>query len=293
MLSLLWQNISWNDCGPQKAIKANQIRSVTIPAQKAFKDLHQMKGVVLAGGLGTRMGDLTRITNKHLLPVYDRPMIYYPIQYLVEAGIKDIMIVTGGEHAGDFLRLLRNGDQFGCRLHYAYQEGNTGIAAALLLAEEFVGRELVCVLLGDNLFEHGIRKLQWGYDWNEYNGVVHLSKVPDPRRFGVPVFDDESNLTTIIEKPDYVPKHGLAVVGAYFYDDSVFDLIRSLKPSARGELEITDVNNAYIYSDTLFHSTIDGWWIDCGTPDSLLRASNLVKNKEIDSAIDKDLKAVK
>lgn len=259
-----------------------------------------MKGVVLAGGLGTRMGDLTRITNKHLLPVYDRPMIYYPIQYLVEAGIKDIMIVTGGEHAGDFLRLLRNGDQFGCRLHYAYQEGNTGIAAALGLAEDFVGSDSVAVLLGDNLFEHGIADF---VDCEpDYGALIVIADVADPCRFGVPIIDDKGRLTTIIEKPTFPMAHGPAVVGAYFYGSpcTVFEVIRSLEPSARGELEITDVNNHYVARNAIEYLHTDGWWIDCGTPESLLRASNLVKDgynltraKEIDSAIDKDLKAVK
>lgn len=254
-----------------------------------------MKGVVLAGGLGTRMGDLTRITNKHLLPVYDRPMIYYPIQYLVEAGIKDIMIVTGGEHAGDFLRLLRNGDQFGCRLHYAYQEGNTGIAAALLLAEAFVGDDGMMVLLGDNLFEDGLTD----YCVLARGANIILKEVADPERFGVPLFINGKVLSHIIEKPK-VPPNRLAVVGAYVYESGVFEIIRTLKPSARGELEITDVNNHYIECDQISYMHYGGWWIDCGTPESLLRASNLVKDgynltraKEIDSAIDKDLKALK
>lgn len=260
-----------------------------------------MKGVVLAGGLGTRMGDLTRITNKHLLPVYDRPMIYYPIQYLVEAGIKDIMIVTGGEHAGDFLRLLRNGDQFGCRLHYAYQEGNTGIAAALKLAEGFTGDSQFCVLLGDNAYEHGVVKNIECV--SKLSGLrneawILLAKTANPCQYGVPIFDRDA-ITEIQEKPKKAPTP-YAVTGCYIYPPSVFDVIDMLTPSKRGELEITDVNNNYIAMDSLGYHYYDGWWIDCGTPESLLRASNLVKDgynltrlKEIDSAIDKDLKAVK
>lgn len=240
-----------------------------------------MKGVVLAGGLGTRMGDLTRITNKHLLPVYDRPMIYYPIQYLVEVGIKEIMVVTGGEHAGDFLRLLRNGDQFGCRLHYAYQEGNTGIAAALLLAEEFVGTDMVCVLLGDNLFEKGIKEALWTWSRKlSTKALIMLDEVGDPKRFGVPVIKNLSDVhfevLRIEEKPDK-PMSPFAVTGLYIYHPYVFSLIKKQQPSKRGELEITDVNNAFIDMGCLFHGCVDGWWIDCGTPDSLLRASNLVK----------------
>ena len=251
-----------------------------------------MKGVVLAGGLGTRMGDLTRITNKHLLPVYDRPMIYYPIQYLVEAGIKDIMVVTGGEHAGDFLRLLRNGDQFGCRLHYAYQEGNTGIAAALLLAENFVGDESVLVLLGDNLFGEGLTD----YCVLARGANIIFKPVPDPERFGVPEWNGHT-LVRIVEKPTKRIS-SLAVTGAYVYEPGVFGVIRKLKPSARGELEITDVNNHYIERDQISYMHYGGWWIDCGTPESLLRASNLVKDgynltraKEIDGLIEKELKA--
>lgn len=238
-----------------------------------------MKGVVLAGGLGTRMGDLTRITNKHLLPVYDRPMIYYPIQYLVEAGIKDIMVVTGGEHAGDFLRLLRNGDQFGCRLHYAYQEGNTGIAAALGLARAFAEKDSLCVLLGDNLFEGGISAYVANFGHRSASRVtVILAASPTLERFGVPVMKD-GRIIHIEEKPAK-PQSSYAITGCYLYSTSaLFNVIEELKPSLRGELEITDLNNRFVDNGCCTHFIHNGWWIDCGTPESLLRASNLVKKQ--------------
>lgn len=234
-----------------------------------------MKGVVLAGGLGTRLMPLTRVTNKHLLPVYDQPMIYYPIQTLVEAGITDIMIVTGGNSAGDFLKLLRNGAEFGLRyLHYAYQEGEGGIAAALALAEHFADGGPVCVILGDNILEKSIAAAVKRFRHQGSGAKILLAKVPDPQRFGVPVFDGD-RIVRIEEKPKE-PKSPYAVIGVYMYDNRVFDIIRTLKPSARGELEITDVNNSYIESGDLTWEVIDGWWTDAGTFDSLLRASNLV-----------------
>jgi glucose-1-phosphate thymidylyltransferase len=234
-----------------------------------------MKGVVLAGGLGTRLLPLTRVTNKHLLPVYDQPMIYYPIQTLVEAGINDIMIVTGGNSAGDFLKLLRNGAQFGLRhLHYAYQEGEGGIAAALALAEHFADGGPICVILGDNILEKSIAAAVKRFRHQGSGAKILLAEVPDPQRFGVPVFDGD-RIVRIEEKPKE-PKSPYAVIGVYMYDNRVFDIIRTLKPSARGELEITDVNNSYIESGDLTWEVIDGWWTDAGTFDSLLRASNLV-----------------
>jgi glucose-1-phosphate thymidylyltransferase len=234
-----------------------------------------MKGVVLAGGLGSRLGSLTRITNKHLLPVFDQPMIYYPIQTLVEAGITEILIVTGGNSAGDFLRLLRNGAEFGLRhLHYAYQEGEGGIAAALSLAEHFADGEPVCVILGDNIVEKSIAAAVKKFRHQGSGAKILLSEVPDPQRFGVPVFDGD-RIVRIEEKPAQ-PKSRYAVIGIYMYDNRVFDIIRTLKPSDRGELEITDVNNAYIESGDLTWDILDGWWTDAGTFESLLRASNLV-----------------
>jgi glucose-1-phosphate thymidylyltransferase len=234
-----------------------------------------MKGVVLAGGLGTRMAPLTRVTNKHLLPVYDKPMVFYPIQTLVGAGIEEIMIVTGGNHAGDFLKLLSNGHDFGLKhLNYTYQEGEGGIAAALSLCEHFVAGDRVCVVLGDNIIEGNIRAAVDAYRKQPAGAKILLKEVPDPRRFGVPVLDGD-RVTKILEKPQKPPSP-YAVVGIYLYDQAVFDIIRPLKPSARGELEITDVNNAYIERGEMTYDILEGWWSDAGTFDSLRRASNLV-----------------
>jgi len=234
-----------------------------------------MKGVILAGGLGTRLYPLTKITNKHLLPVYDKPMIYYPLQTLINAGIRDILIVTGGNNAGDFLRLLGNGKEFGLQhLNYTYQEGEGGIAAALALAEYFAEGQKICVILGDNVIEKNIKKAVEDFERQERGAKIMLKEVPDPERFGVAVFED-GKLVRIEEKPK-VPKSRYAVTGIYMYDSQVFDIIRTLKPSERGELEITDVNNTYIERGEMTWEVLDGWWTDAGTFDSLLRASNLV-----------------
>ena len=234
-----------------------------------------MKGVVLAGGLGTRLRPLTAVTNKHLLPVYNQPMIYYPVQTLVTAGITDIMIVTGGNSAGDFLKLLGNGKAFGLKhLNYAYQEGEGGIAEALSLVEHFAGDDPVCVILGDNIIEGNIRAAVRAYDRENGGAKIMLKRVPDPQRFGVPELDGR-RVARIEEKPDS-PKSEYAVVGIYIYDNQVYDIIRTLKPSNRGELEITDVNNAYIERGKMTWEELEGWWTDAGTFESLLRASNLV-----------------
>ena len=234
-----------------------------------------MKGVVLAGGLGTRLRPLTAVTNKHLLPVYDRPMIYYPIQTLVNAGIIDIMIVTGGNSAGDFLKLLGNGKAFGLKhLNYTYQEGEGGIAEALSLVEHFAATEPVCVVLGDNIIEGNIATAVRDYRNQGRGAKIILKKVPDPERFGVPELNGE-NVLRIEEKPES-PKSEFAVVGIYMYDGEVYDIIRTLKPSGRGELEITDVNNAYIKRGEMTWQELEGWWTDAGTFESLQRASNLV-----------------
>jgi glucose-1-phosphate thymidylyltransferase len=234
-----------------------------------------MKGIVLAGGLGTRLAPLTRITNKHLLPVFDQPMVHYPIRTLIDAGITDILIVTGGNSAGDFLKLLRNGAEFGLnRLNYAYQEGEGGIAAALGLAEHFADGGPVCVVLGDNILEQSIAAFVRKFRHQGSGAKILLSKVADPQRFGVPVFQEEK-VVRIEEKPAN-PKSQYAVIGVYMYDNRVFDIIKKLKPSGRGELEITDVNNAYIESGDLSWDVIEGWWTDAGTFDSLLKASNLI-----------------
>jgi glucose-1-phosphate thymidylyltransferase len=234
-----------------------------------------MKGVILAGGLGTRLYPLTRITNKHMLPVYDRPMIYYPLQALVNAGITDIMLVTGGNNAGDFLRLLGNGKDFGLKhINYTYQEGEGGIADALRLAEYFAEDQKICVILGDNIIETNIVAPVQKFREQEQGAHILLKEVPDPERFGVPVFDGKKILH-IDEKPQQ-PKSRYAVTGIYMYDRTAFDRIRKLKPSGRGEFEITDLNNMYLEEGTLTYSILEGWWTDAGTFDSLRRATNLV-----------------
>lgn len=234
-----------------------------------------MKGVILAGGLGTRLHPLTKITNKHLLPVHNQPMIYYPIQTLINAGIEDIMIVTGGNSAGDFLKLLGNGKEFGLKhLNYTYQEGEGGIADALSLVEHFAEDEPICVVLGDNIIEKNIRAAADEYRNQGKGAKIMLKEVHDPQRFGVPELDG-TRVLKIEEKP-IEPKSNYAVIGIYFYDATVFDVIRTLVPSGRGELEITDVNNHYIKRGEMTWNELDGWWTDAGTFDSLLRASNLV-----------------
>jgi glucose-1-phosphate thymidylyltransferase len=234
-----------------------------------------MKGVILAGGLGTRLLPLTRVTNKHLLPVYDRPMIFYPIQTLVNAGITDILLVAGGQNAGDFLRLLGNGKDFGLKhINYSYQEGERGIADALRLAEHFAGGQPICVMLGDNIIESHIIQACERFQKQAAGTHIILKEVPDPERFGVPVFDGD-RIIRIEEKPK-VPRSRYAVTGIYMYDATVFDRIRRLRPSGRGEFEITDVNNQYLADGTLTFSILSGWWTDAGTFESLHRAANLV-----------------
>jgi glucose-1-phosphate thymidylyltransferase len=234
-----------------------------------------MKGVVLAGGTGSRLFPLTKITNKHLLPIYDRPMIYYPIQTLVDAGIRDILVVTGGRNSGDFLRLLANGKEFGLKhINYTYQEGEGGIADALALAEHFADGKKVCVILGDNIIEGGIREAAEQFRAQERGAHILLKEVPDAERFGVAEVAG-GRIVGIEEKPAH-PKTNYAVTGVYMFDATVFDKIKTLVPSNRGELEITDVNNAYIQEGTMTFSFLDGWWTDAGTFESLLRAANLV-----------------
>jgi len=234
-----------------------------------------IKGIILAGGLGTRLYPLTRITNKHLLPVYDKPMIYYPIQTLVNAGIYDILLVTGGNSAGEFLRLLANGRDFGLKhINYTYQEGEGGIADALKLAEYFADNHKLCVILGDNIIEKNIIAAVEAFKKQPEGAKILLKKVPDPHRFGVATIED-NRLVKITEKPQK-PDSSYAITGIYMYDSRVFDIIHTLKPSERGELEITDVNNDYIEKGTMTYDFLDGWWTDAGTFDSLLRASHLV-----------------
>ena len=234
-----------------------------------------MKGIVLAGGTGSRLHPLTRVTNKHLLPVYNQPMIFYPLQTLVNAGVRDIMLVTGGQDAGDFLRLLSNGKDFGLdHLHYSYQEGEGGIADALRLCRHFAGDDKMCVMLGDNIIEKSICEAVALYEKQEKGAHLLLKEVDDPGRFGCPEIAD-GQILTIEEKPKE-PKSPYAITGIYFFDSTVFEKIDRLKPSWRGELEITDVNNMYLEEETLTHSILDGWWTDAGTFDSLRRATGLV-----------------
>src|SRR3954464_6188452 len=234
-----------------------------------------MKGIVLAGGTGSRLFPLTKITNKHLLPIYDKPMIYYPIQTLVDAGIKDLLIVTGGRNSGDFLRLLANGKEFGLKhINYTYQEGEGGIADALALAEHFAEGSKICVILGDNIIEASITQAVKDFEAQEKGAKILLKQVHDAERFGVAEIEGD-RIIGIEEKPAR-PKSNYAVTGIYMYDKTVFDKTRTLEPSARGELEITDVNNAYIREGTMTFNYLEGWWTDAGTFDSLLRAANRV-----------------
>jgi len=237
-----------------------------------------MKGAVLAGGLGKRLYPLTKITNKHLLPVCCRPMVFYPIEMLVEAGIDEIMIVTGGESAGDFLRLLGNGKEFGLKhLDYTYQEGERGIADAVSLCEHFSEGQRLVVILGDNILEKSIKTYVEEFALQERGAKILLKEVPDASRFGVAEIDD-NKIVKIEEKPSH-PKTNLAQTGVYMYDSQVFDIIRKIRPSSRGELEITDVNNIYIERGEMTFNILEGWWTDAGTFESLLRANLLVAQK--------------
>jgi len=234
-----------------------------------------MKGVVLAGGTGSRLNPLTRVTNKHLLPVYDKPMVYYPIQTLVNAGIQEILLVAGGKNAGDFLRLLGNGRDFGLKhLNYTYQEGEGGIAEALGLAEHFADGDQICVVLGDNIIENNIHRAVENFKAQQRGAKILLKEVPDADRFGVA--EIRGDCVVGIEEKPRDPKSNYAVIGIYLYDSSVFEKIHCLKPSGRGELEITDVNNFYVAEGSLTYEILSGWWTDAGTFESLLRANNLV-----------------
>jgi len=234
-----------------------------------------MKGVILAGGLGKRLLPLTKITNKHLLPVYNKPMIYYPLEKLAKAGIKDVLIVTGGNHAGEFLRLLGSGKQFGLKeIHYAYQVGEKGIADALRLTEEFADGDKVVVILGDNIFGLPLVKHIDRFRKQKEGARILIKKVPDPQRFGVVTFKDK-RITGIQEKPKK-PKSTYIVTGIYMYDSNVFKYIKKLKLSKRKEYEITDVNNMYIREGKMHYDIVNGFWADCGTFESLLRTNILV-----------------
>ncbi len=244
-----------------------------------------MKGIVLAGGLGSRLYPLTHATNKHLLPVYDRPMVYYPIDTLVQAGVTEIIVVTGGPYAGDFIRVLKNGKHLGVtHLEYAYQEHEGGIAEALSLCHDFSDGDSIAVILGDNTTDANIRPAVESF---KSGATVFLKTVPDPERFGVPVFDpqDPSRIIAIEEKPTH-PQSNYAVTGLYLYDAQVFEHIETLEPSARGELEITDVNNRYIADGQLRWTELDGFWSDAGTFDSLFRTNVYWAQKQMARSCD-------
>jgi len=239
-----------------------------------------MKGVIVAGGLGTRLRPLTSITNKHLLPVYNKPMIYYPIEMLVGAGIKEILVVTGGTFAGDFLRLIGNGEDFGLsRMHYAYQKGEGGIAEALGLAKEFVGSDRVVVILGDNILQNGIRKGVEAFSKQARGSRIFLKTVDHPWEYGIAEIAGD-RIKRIVEKPADPPSN-LAVIGVYMYPPDVFDIIETLEPSARGELEITDVNNAYVERGEMEYEIVEGWWLDAGeNHEALLRANLMIAREQ-------------
>lgn len=246
-----------------------------------------MKGIILAGGTGSRLNPLTKVTNKHLLAVYNKPMIYYPLFAMKEAGITNIMIVSGVGHAGDFLELLGSGAQFGMKISYEVQEKAGGISQALSLAEDFANNEKIVVILGDNLFEDSISKAVEDFRLQPRGAKVFLKSVPNPQAYGVAELQADGSVVRIIEKPQ-VPPSDLAVVGCYMYDPQVFDVIRGLKPSNRNELEITDVNNFYLEQGTLKYEILNGFWGDCGESfDSLIHAASLVKNSKLAQIDDK------
>lgn len=232
-----------------------------------------MKGIILAGGTGSRLYPLTKVTNKHLLPVGEKPMIYHPIEKLTEVGIEEILIVTGTEHMGDVVNLLGSGKDFNCRFTYKVQDEAGGIAQALGLAENFAGNDPVVVILGDNIFEHSLQKAVSNYSGS--GAQILIQEVEDPERYGVAELDGDK-VISIDEKPQE-PKSNFAVTGIYFYDAKVFECIKTLKPSGRGELEITDVNNYYIKQGQMKSSVLEGWWTDAGTPDSYKHANKLVQ----------------
>ncbi|MCC7351790.1 MAG: NTP transferase domain-containing protein [Phycisphaerales bacterium] len=235
-----------------------------------------MKGVILAGGTGSRLFPLTKVTNKHLLPVYDKPMIYYPLECMAKAGIEEVLLVTGGNNSGDFIRLLGNGHEFGFKnLNYTYQDGAGGIAQALGLAERFADGDSICLILGDNILEYSIRENVRRFRHQGQGAKILLAKVENPKAYGVAEMDGE-RVVRIVEKPKE-PKSNMAVIGIYFYDSKVFEIVKTLKPSARNELEITDVNNAYIDRGEMTADTVNGFWADAGENiDFYLKACNAI-----------------
>jgi glucose-1-phosphate thymidylyltransferase len=253
--------------------------SLRIPFSSEINKENKMdlKGVILAGGTGTRLKPLTKVTNKHLLPIGRKPMIYYPIEKLTSIGLEEILIVTGIEHMGDVVSLLGSGKDFGCRFTYKVQDEAGGIAQALALAENFANERNLAVILGDNIFKDNLKNYAAKFKTQQAGARLLLKKVDDPKRFGVAEISGD-RIISINEKPKK-PKSNYAVTGIYFYDPSVFDIIRTLKPSARGELEITDVNNAYIVKKQLAYDILEGWWTDAGTFESLIRANDLVEKE--------------
>lgn len=236
-----------------------------------------MKGIILAGGAGTRLAPLTKVTSKQLLPIYNKPMIYYPLETLRNAGITDILIIIAPDHAGDFLKLLGSGREFGCRFSYEVQEKPDGLAQAFIIGEKFIGDDNVTLILGDNLFQddfsESIKSFQTG-------ARVFAKQVPDPKRFGVVAFDENRKATSIVEKPTE-PVSDYAVTGLYIYDNTVVSKSKALKPSPRGELEITDLNNVYLQEGSLDVAFVEGKWLDTGTFESLYEAITLAREKEL------------
>jgi len=234
-----------------------------------------MRGIILAGGAGTRLAPLTRVTSKQLLPVYNKPMIYFPLETLLKAGIKEILVIVAPDHAGDFVKLLGSGQEFGCKISYEVQEKPAGLADAFLIGEEFIEKENVALILGDNLFEEDFIEPVKNF---KSGALVFASKVPDPQRFGVVEFDENHKVLSIIEKPDQ-PKSDYAVTGLYVYDNSVVQKAKSLKPSPRGEIEITDINNLYLQEGKLEVAFVQGKWLDTGTFEALFQATEFIRDK--------------
>jgi glucose-1-phosphate thymidylyltransferase len=239
----------------------------------------EMKGVILAGGMGTRLMPLTKVTNKHLLPVYDKPMIYYPIQTCIDAGVTEILIIVGGESTGDFMKLLGSGEDFGIRITYKCQRGSGGIPVALALAKEFVGKDKFLVVLGDNVMDSPLKKAAEEFASGREGARIFVKAVHDPSRYGVMEING-GKIASIVEKPAS-PKSSLAITGVYMFDHAVFDIIPGLKPSSRGELEIVDVLNSYLKRNSLSYSEIPGFWTDAGTLEALYEATTLVRQKKL------------
>lgn len=236
-----------------------------------------MKGIILAGGSGTRLSPLTKVTSKQLLPIYNKPMIFYPLETLLKAGIKDILIIVAPDHAGDFLKLLGSGKEFGCKFTYEIQDKPEGLAQAFQIGENFIGNDNATLILGDNLFEDDFTQAITSFS---SGGRVFAKKVLDPERFGVVEFDEQQRAVSIEEKPA-VPKSNFAVTGLYIYDNTVIQKVKSLQPSARGEYEITDLNNLYLKEGTLDVAFVEGRWFDTGTFESLFEAITVAREKEL------------